>query len=71
MSGHFASTQITGLNVSACDNGTCANYATRYDHGRITRSARPPVQQMALIDNEMYVLCVKGVCSVLALVDGC
>ena len=40
VTGHLASQQITGLPVSNCDNGTCADGQTRYDHVRSSDLAR-------------------------------
>ena len=51
VTGHYSSQAMTGLPVSSCDSGACP--LTRYDHGRITRSIRPPVEQMAWLDNHL------------------
>lgn len=50
VTGHLASQQITGLPVSNCDNGTCADGQTRYDHVRSSDLAwtRPGVCSLAL-----------------------
>jgi len=48
VTGHYSSEQITHLPVNSCDDGTSCKQM-RYDHGRITRSARPPSEQMAYV----------------------